>query len=615
MARKQARKELSAQEIRTANWRASSEALRQLSNGPLGRVCEKMKMEEAKGFNPPPTFGTLDSQTGTVYINLMALRGKNPLNASDWLPIIGHLTLHLALNHASRRENRDPLLWSAACDLVTDRILQSLSSVRPESLLTPADLPGTEEEVYDQLVQSKNIGTIRTWAGDGRPDILNLGRWHAPEPEWEIRLAQGIREAAADAVHNAADHLLDESERTSKISPKLIRARRWVLHNLPLLGAIAEQVKIIESQEICERMDIPVAAICGHMGEMYLNPATNFTYEEWLFVYVHELLHVALLHHSRGRGRDPLVYNWACDFVINAWLIEMGIGQVPRIGLLYDPTLAGLTSEEIYDLLMANKRKCRGFAGSKGDILLDMPGRKIFRGDVSTLDDMWRSCLKAGVALHCNGRGTVPLALLEEIQSLFTPPVPWDVELARWMDLHVPLPRDWRRTYARASRRQSSTPDIPRPARYIPQETLDACTFGVVLDTSGSMDRQLLGRALGAISSYADARDVPAVRVVLCDAQPYDRGYVQPTELRGTYPVTGRGGTVLQPALNFLLGRSDFPTSAPIMIITDGFCEEEILCPREHCFLLPRKNPEQDKWRSLRTSAPIFRVLKEDFSP
>jgi len=39
---------------------------------------------------------------------------------------------------------------------------------------------------------------------------------------------------------------------------------------------------------------------------------------------------------------------------------------------------------------------------------------------------------------------------------------------------------------------------------------LDARTFGVVLDTSGSMDRQILGKALGAISSYAQTRDVPA---------------------------------------------------------------------------------------------------------
>ena len=42
-------------------------------------------------------------------------------------------------------------------------------------------------------------------------------------------------------------------------------------------------------------------------------------------------------------------------------------------------------------------------------------------------------------------------------------------------------------------------------------------TFGVILDTSGSMDTKLLGKALGAIASYSVARDVPFVRVVFCE--------------------------------------------------------------------------------------------------
>jgi predicted metal-dependent peptidase len=130
------------------------------------------------------------------------------------------------------------------------------------------------------------------------------------------------------------------------------------------------------------------------------------------------------------------------------------------------------------------------------------------------LDDIYRRCVEAGMA--CPTRGLLPAGLLEEIKSLFTPPVPWDVELARWMEANVPIVREPLRTYARASRRQASTPDIPRPARYVPQEWKDACTFGVILDTSGSMDREVLGRALGAIASYAEARDVTGIRLVLC---------------------------------------------------------------------------------------------------
>jgi predicted metal-dependent peptidase len=326
---------------------------------------------------------------------------------------------------------------------------------------------------------------------------------------------------------------------------------------------------------------------------------------------VHELLHAALLHHTRGRGRDPRLWNIACDFVVNAWLIEAGIGTLPGVGALYDPRLAGMSAEEVYDLLAENPRRCkglRGFRGELGDILFER-GVRIHRGDVCTLDDVVRRCLATG--LSCPARGTLPAGLVEEIRALFVPPVPWDVELARWMDQHVPMLREPRRSYARASRRQSSTPDIPRPARVIPQEMLEACTFGVVLDSSGSMDRTLLGRALGAIASYADARDVPAIRLVLCDARPYDQGFVSPTDLRGVFPVRGRGGTVLQPAVSWLLSRPDFPAHAPVMILTDGYCEERLVVPREHCFVMPRRS--EGSGVLLRTTAPVFRVLKESY--
>ena len=50
----------------------------------------------------------------------------------------------------------------------------------------------------------------------------------------------------------------------------------------------------------------------------------------------------------------------------------------------------------------------------------------------------------------------------------------------------------------------------------------------LLLDTSGSMERPVLAKALGAIASYSISRDVPFVRVVFCDAFPYDQGYMSP---------------------------------------------------------------------------------------
>jgi predicted metal-dependent peptidase len=119
-----------------------------------------------------------------------------------------------------------------------------------------------------------------------------------------------------------------------------------------------------------------------------------------------------------------------------------------------------------------------------------------------------------------------------------------------------------------------------------PEERLAARTFGVVLDTSGSMPPRLLARALGAIASYALSREVPLVRVLQCDAGVHDMGYVEPESLLGRVEVRGRGGTVLQPAVTRLEGDDRFPKDAPILVITDGGCDQ-LTIRRDHAFLMP----------------------------
>ena len=105
--------------------------------------------------------------------------------------------------------------------------------------------------------------------------------------------------------------------------------------------------------------------------------------------------------------------------------------------------------------------------------------------DTGQLLQVGRSCLKDFL-----GHRILPVFLTTDQvadtigRHVTGSPVAWDVQLSRWMEGHVPRLREPLRTYARASRRQSSTPDIPRPARYTPQAGTDACLFGVGRDTS-----------------------------------------------------------------------------------------------------------------------------------
>lgn len=334
----------------------------------------------------------------------------------------------------------------------------------------------------------------------------------------------------------------------------------------------------------------PRSPVDAEAQEIYLNPFAGLGEEECRFVMAHELLHAGLRHHARRQGRDPYLWNVAADYVINQWLVEMGMGELPRMGVLLDPDLKGLSAEAVYDRITTDLRRYRKLVTLRGvgigDILDRGHGDWWERGAGVTLDELYRSALSQGLHYHQEGgRGLLPAGLVAEIQALHMPAIPWEVELAEWFDERF-APIERYRTYARPSRRQATTPTIPRPRWTIRPESLAHRTFGVVLDTSGSMPNQLLGKALGTVASYAIARDVPSVRLVFCDADAYDAGYVAPEEIAGRVRIRGRGGTVLQPGVDLLESAPDFPSDGPILLITDGWCDR-VKIRREHAILIP----------------------------
>ena len=519
---------------------------------------------------------------GDLYAN--SHRRASP---QEWAYAAAHCLLHLALGHIREDRDGDPV-WNAACDCVVTRYLADLHiGTQPEELAAPLP-PNTREEetLYRWLQEHSDPAYFRfsTMSG-GRADMSwdpsCTDRWYRP-PDWRQLFAESLRDALRSAVDYAGGvHSPPGSSRT--MGP-IQRAQEWFLSSYPLLGGVASGFRLVDDPLVVQRMAIPVAAISIQMREIYVNPAARLTEQEWRFVLAHEYLHAALCHEARLEKRDPELWNAACDFVINQWLRDMEVGSMPE-GLLFDPELQGLSAESIYDRLAADLRKYRRMA--QRDILFGPPswtGSK----DFVDLDAWCRSAIQRGLDYHQGRqRGYLPEGLVEEIRALSQPPIPWDVKLARWFDQRFE-PLEKRRTYARLSRRQSATPDIPRPSWHLEEEARAGRTFGVLLDTSGSMDRSLLAAALGAIASYSAARDVNRVRVVFCDAAPYDQGYMEAADIAGSVKVRGRGGTVLQPGVELLEHAPDFPRQAPLLVITDCECDRLNLHGRDHAFLVPR---------------------------
>lgn len=526
----------------------------------------------------------------------------------EWAWAVAHAIIHLGFGHVpaapKMRDQPDRHDLAARCAVVNRFLLGFPIGLTPEDL--PPSYPDGDEEQLAARWRREGIPAPyeRCGTAGGEPDQLLVpwDTWKGGQaPDWQLNFAHALTRTVATAMDVAGGRRGSMRGGPTRLQP-WERALSWFISSYPLLGGIAAGITLVADAELARAYDISVAAVNAEAGEIYVNPLRRFEDEEWRFVLAHEMLHAALRHGDRCGTRDPYLFNIAADYVINGWLCEMQVGTMPE-GLLYDAELKDLSAEEVYDRIARDLRRMRRLSTLRGKGVGDILGGPLGSPrDYVDLDEFYRRGLSQGFDLHeQQQRGYLPGGLVEEIRALNHPPLPWDARLARWFDEFVPRPEPVR-TYARPSRRQASTPDIPRAGRYFPPEEIARCTFGVVLDTSGSMERTLLGKALGAIASYAEARDVPAARVVFCDAAPHDAGYLPVTEIAGRVRVHGRGGTVLQPGIDLLQRADDFPPGAPVLVITDGWCDV-LRVRREHAYLIP-----QGARLPFTARGPVFRV-------
>lgn len=447
------------------------------------------------------------------------------------------------------------------------------------------------------------------------------------ERSWRVVSFKGnrVKKAYAEAIRHLIKSSLEKKkddgmniyltgdEKKDRNIKNFQEALTFINIHYPLLASLTSQFKFVVDREIAKVFEIDYAAVFYNDKKIVINPSDSFTIENYKFLIAHEIFHVALKHNSRRGNRDPLMWNLACDFVINRWLMQMGLG-VPPVNLFMDKDLQNLDADLIYLELekdvkllksmgtLRNESAGKSFKKkSKNNLFATDPNKKSL--DMVDLDEQFgfasfeEACahlLLEGVFLQTDykgcgvSRGTLPADMVEEIRMINQPAIPWNVELASWFMKHFPIDSK-KRTFARMSRRQCTTPDIPRPSYVKRQKSGRTKTFGVVIDTSGSMTKDVIGKCLGVIHSYSLASNVDEVRLVYCDVVPYDVGFISVESLKNRVEVQGRGGTYLQPAVNLLLSDAEFPDDAPILILTDGFFEETLEVRRKHAFVTTNK--------------------------
>ncbi len=299
---------------------------------------------------------------------------------------------------------------------------------------------------------------------------------------------------------------------------------------------------------------------------------------EQAFIFMHEVLHVALRHVARGHrawsvsSAHALVWNLSCDAIINRALEKMSWIKAPKDGVTFESLLSkeelearppqNWSAEALYHRLLekigfpADKKSWdkwlddyiekhglpkpedlgRGTGGDEedGDLMSELASR------------VWASRLARAQA------GDRPGGLLRELVGDF--PVvktPWPQILRAFLqDAVMPTTRE---NFNRPGRRVLSLDsDFFEPSF---QSEKGVRRIGVAIDTSGSIDEKILLRFAGEIEAV-QKRTGAELYLVVCDAEvtgeflvpAHGKTFTQRYKT-GELQFRGGGGTDFSPAL------------------------------------------------------------------
>ena len=267
---------------------------------------------------------------------------------------------------------------------------------------------------------------------------------------------------------------------------------------------------------------------------------------------VHELLHIANFHHTRRGSRDPEKWNIACDYAINPIILEADM-ILPEGGLFREE-FKSMTAEKIYDKLPNNCSFSKLRVVNIGQVK-DAPGKE---GPQGAEEARVQQALSQAM-LAARLRGAVSESIERLVSRALEPYIDWRSILAQFV---TEIARDdytWRKPSPRYICRRLYLP---------PLESLRTGGIILIVDTSGSIEGDLLDQFASEIKSIADTFNI-ALKVIYVDAKVND---VQDFDIGEDIQLKpkGGGGTDFRPGFDYINLHDLHPRA--VVYFTDGEC-------------------------------------------
>lgn len=368
-----------------------------------------------------------------------------------------------------------------------------------------------------------------------------------------------------DFVGQPVDPAIDASARE-----RLVDARIALLIRQAFFGQLSTRLELTNPDDW-----LPTAATDGKRFFYNSRFVNSLSDKELQFLFGHEILHVVFDHFTRRRDRQPMIWNYANDFVVNQTLVDERVGEIiKKVQICYDPKYKGWHSEKVYEDIEQNFPKIKikyqtidehidfsedGDEGSDGNQQGNTPGK--YRMSKEEAEKVKREFMDATIQA-AKSAGNAPNCVKALIKDLTEAKVDWRQLLRQTIMSTIKS----NYSYARPNKNYFHQ-GIVIPST-IPQETID---IALTIDTSGSVSDEMLKDFLsevkGIMEEYKDFK---------LHLWHFSCGVHNPVEFTmenldeiNTYEIQERGGTTFEVNWQFMKENGIEPKL--LVFMTDGY--------------------------------------------
>lgn len=299
---------------------------------------------------------------------------------------------------------------------------------------------------------------------------------------------------------------------------------------------------------------IPTACTNGKVILINESFFMNLDKEERAFILAHETLHVVYMHALRREQRNPLLFNYAADYVINWQLSKQGFKLIN--GVLIDSKYVGLNTEQVYKLLIDDA--VNSIQNNPLDSDID------YQTDMSDVEqqkvqeEIKEIIVRSAQTANMMGKGSsIPNSIQRYLHELSKPKIDWRIVLKRFMQSLNNHDYSWVKP-----RKRYIPYGIYMPSLY--SEALSKITFAI--DTSGSITDKQFNQFISEIYGSIQQLKPQIIEVMQFDHKLQAHDVIKSVRDLQNIKYTGRGGTRPDVALD----KFNQTDSKALIVITDG---------------------------------------------